>query len=318
MARAAKSKPKDETETAEDFEATQDELQALALGAENMDDLQALLEGRGIIATVHGTEEAEGGYQMGFLFVDEDDEPVPDQQPRSWRSIAERAGDIIAQRSLANWILRKRQARLAEIAEKQQFAEQRLDEIREWLDREVSWRERAIGWCEDMLLRWHRAVGTKQESLPAGKLAWEKCRVETEWDLRAALTFALREATVAADEAVSDLAAYRESIEADDPLRAMPDDQLHDLLWSDTLIDVLSKLVEIKKTPIKDRLLKRADGSRWYANEDGEPVTVISVHLKGEVPMAPLADGADPETTERKPLEWCQPGEDYHQVIKAK
>ncbi len=292
---------KTDTTTAEDFEAVQDDMLALTLGAENCDDLIALLEGRGYIATTK--DEETGTYQMAFVFQDAGDAdaaPAENARVTSWRSIWERVGgDILKGRSLANWMLGKRTKLQSEIAEKEAFARARKVEIDEWCDREVNRREKSIGWFEDLLLAFHRRLGTKQESFPNGKVQWDKARVTTTWNMAMGLRVAIEAAKAEAWALADESAPFKDA----DAAKAFHEAQF---------IAVLSGYVDLKKTPVKDLLTKREDGGFQWTDGDGVVHEVIGVEETGEVPRLP-SDGSG---VQMAALEWCKANETYIQKIK--
>lgn len=303
---------------AEDFEARQDELQALALGAENMDDLVALLEGRGYIKQEPAAETGEGG-QMAFFFVEDADEDDAEAAPqkRGWKTIMEMAeGDPMKARGLANWLLNKRNRILDQAAADLQFAMARHAEIDEWISNERKKHDRAVEGVTFSLAQWHREMGTKQESLPCGKLSWDKCRVATEWDAKMGLRVAVATALQEADDLTAD------GFQGDD-------DNAREEYRGAKMIECLANYVDLKKTPVKDLLTKRDDGSYTWADDSGEVHEVIAAYQKGEIPLVPLteeevakaqeaADAAEdtlPVAT-RKPAPWTKPGETYEWKIK--
>lgn len=307
-------------QTAQDFEAQQDDLQALALGAENMEQLAALLEGRGYITVTHTDAVTGEGGQRVFVFEDEaqDDGGVETPAPKRWQTIMERAdGDLMKARGLVNWMLRKRARLLAEKSEKKEFAEAQIAQVEDWLAKEYRPRNNAIDGIDLSLEQWHREMGTKQESLPAGKLAWEKSRVETEWLTEAGLQAAVAHAF----EQAADL-----TIDGCDS----EDDAVRQAYCDAMFIRCLMEYVDLKKNPVKSLLTKDGEGGMKWADANGETHQVIAAHEKGEIPTVPMtedevflaredADDAGEtgiEVPTRKPAEWVKQGETYEWKIK--
>lgn len=314
------AKPSRQDELAEDFAAEQDELQALALGADNVDDLFAALEGRGYVVAI--PEDEHEPEQQVFVFAESAAEVTPETPSGSWKSIQERAGgDPKAERGLANWIFGKRKVLQGEAAEAVKFAAERIKDIEAWRDKIVARAEGTVSWFDGLLLAWHRATGEKKVELPEGKLAWEKARDEIEWDEGAALAFVMARIYMAGNEAAEKVQAAWVAVTEDgeptfesDALRAQygSEEEAVNATWSRFAVQAAAEFVTIKRSPIKDLLRKMDDGTYIYVNEDGEPVEVIRSRATGEVPVV---EGEGPEE-QRRAMAWVKAGEQYVQRLK--
>lgn len=294
---------------------------AIAEGA-TIDDITLILAGEGLGVTF---DDAGQAIMFECAPGDEDDEqPVltetPPEQPEGAARpkvakgkllrIMERVGNVLEGKGLANWFLGKRRKVLSDLADAEELADRNIRQINQFIARQRRAAENRTRMLDWLLLGFLDDTQEKALKLPEGTVAWEKARVETEWDMQQALVFAVSKSIGEAQRLAEEWAAT----EAGQAATAADEGAAQDYLWA-RFAELLGGLVDVKKTPVKNLLDKRQDGSFGYVNDDGEQVTVIAAHETGVVPREPLVAGADPEAV-RKPLPWCKPGETYKQVIK--
>ena len=213
------------------------ELDAKIAECMDIETLQALLEGRGLI---------EVGDDGSRVVVVEDEGAGCKRKPL--RSIVETAaGDKDKERALAEWLLRKHEAALEEFENHNSFVAAQARQLQDFLDERLKAAQSTVGWVDGLLQDWHDAAhgGDNSVKLFGGTLAYTKKRAKKVWDDAKALVWALAQADAAL-------------------------------------------LVEIKRTPINERILKTEDGD--YADaETGELVDFVR-----DVPPSELGE---PEQT---------------------
>ena len=203
-------------------------------------------------------------------------------------SIMERVGgNLLKGKSYANWLKGKRNKVVGNLADDEAIVKENKRAQDEWLKRQQKRAEKTLAWMDWLLQNFTLDIQEKKVDLPAGMLAWQKSQVESEWDDAAAVRFVMRMAFAEGKRVLAET-SDREKSEA-------------------AMMEMPVALLTVKRDPVKELLTKREDGTRGYVSEDGEPVTVISVHEKGETPVVPGTRDAQP---------WVKADETYHFVIK--
>ena len=87
----------------------------------------------------------------------------------------------------ANWALKKIRQMKNKVAEKEEFAQKEIDEIKKWLEEETSKLEDSIEYFESMLTEYAMKMKEEDEDLkthklPAGKLQFRKRRPKWNYD----------------------------------------------------------------------------------------------------------------------------------------
>ena len=203
-------------------------------------------------------------------------------------SIMERVGgNLLKGKGYANWLKGKRNKVVDNLADDEAIVKENKRAQDEWLERQQKRAGKTLTWMDWLLQNFTLDIQEKKLELPAGALAWEKSRVESEWDVPAAVRFVMRMAFAEGKRVMAETADTEKSQTA--------------------MMEMLVALLTVKREPVKKLLTKREDGTHGYVSEDGEPVTVISVHEKGETPVVPGT---------RDPQPWVREGETYEFKVK--